>query len=70
MEITKEFKKTLDQTEAIKLISSGAKHIMLYGGSRSGKTFILVYAIILRALKVKSRHVILRAVFNHIKTSI
>ena len=43
---------------------------MLYGGSRSGKTFIIIFAIIIRALKKKSRHVILRAVFNHIKTSI
>ena len=43
---------------------------MLYGGSRSGKTFISVYSVIVRACKVKSRHVILRLNFNHIKTSI
>lgn len=43
---------------------------MLYGGSRSGKTFISVYALIVRACKEKSRHVILRLNFNHIKTSI
>jgi PBSX family phage terminase large subunit len=43
---------------------------MLYGGSRSGKTFITIYAIIVRASKCKSRHVILRLNFNHCKTSI
>lgn len=43
---------------------------MLFGGSRSGKTFISVYAVIVRASKVKSRHAILRLKFNHCKTSI
>lgn len=43
---------------------------MLYGGSRSGKTFIVLYAMIIRACKFKSRHVILRLAFNHAKTSI
>jgi PBSX family phage terminase large subunit len=52
------------------LLSSEAKHIMLFGGSRSGKTFSLVRAIVIRALKAKSRHVILRLNFNHAKTSI
>ena len=43
---------------------------MLLGGSRSGKTFLIVYALIVRACKVKSRHIILRHTFNSIKTSI
>lgn len=47
-----------------------ARYIMLYGGSRSGKTFIAVYALCVRASKVSSRHVILRLKFNHAKTSI
>lgn len=64
------FKKTLIQCKAIILLAGFARHIMLFGGSRSGKTFIAVYAIIVRACKVKSRHVILRLNFNHIKTSI
>tara|TARA_R110000850_G_scaffold107304_1_gene218717 strand:- start:787 stop:1959 length:1173 start_codon:yes stop_codon:yes gene_type:complete len=38
--------------------------------TRSGKTFIIVFAIIIRACKVKSRHVMLRQTFNSIKTSI
>jgi PBSX family phage terminase large subunit len=65
-----EFKKTTKQVEAIKLLGSKAKDIMLFGGSRSGKTFILIYAIIVRACKVKSRHCILRFKFNHAKRSI
>lgn len=64
------FVKTPKQKEAIKLLASSAKNIMALGGSRSGKTFILIYALIVRACKVKSRHVILREKFNAIKTSI
>ena len=51
-------------------MSGPEKNIMLYGGSRSGKTFIIVYAIIVRACLEKSRHVMLRKTFNSIKTSI
>ena len=65
-----EFKLTEKQCEADKLLSSQARHIMLFGGSRSGKTFLAVRALIIRASKEKSRHVILRLNFNHIKTSI
>jgi hypothetical protein len=44
---------------------------MLRGGSRSGKTFLLVRAIIQRAINAPgSRHVIFRFRFNHAKTSI
>ena len=64
------FKKTIIQAKAVRLLASDAKHIMLYGGSRSGKTFIIVFAMIVRACKVKSRHVMLRQTFNSIKTSI
>jgi hypothetical protein len=43
------------------LLKSGAKHILLFGGSRSGKTTVLVMAIIYRALKFAgSRHLICR----------
>ena len=45
--------------------------IMLFGGSRSGKTFIIVRAIVIRALAAAgSRHAILRFRFNHVKASI
>jgi len=44
---------------------------MLYGGSRSGKTFLHVRNTVVRALKApKSRHAILRFRFNHLKASI
>jgi hypothetical protein len=65
------FIKTTKQVEAVTLLSSNAKYILLEGGSRSGKTFILIYAIFVRALKApKSRHCILRLRFNHAKTSL
>lgn len=44
---------------------------MLFGGSRSGKTFLLTRQVIVRALKSpRSRHAILRFRFNHVKASI
>jgi hypothetical protein len=59
------------QLQAQELLAGLAKHILLYGGSRSGKTFILVRAIVMRALKAPgSRHAILRFRFNHLKASI
>jgi len=64
------FKKTITQTRAIKVLGSIARFIMLFGGSRSGKTFIIIYAIMIRASKVKSRHVIFRSKFNAAKTAV
>lgn len=63
------FKKTAKQVEAVILL---AKVFMcaLYGGSRSGKTFILIYALIVRGSKVKSRHVVIRKTFNAVKRAI
>jgi phage terminase large subunit-like protein len=44
---------------------------MLFGGSRSGKTFLIVRNIVARALKApSSRHLIVRFRFNHLKSSI
>lgn len=44
---------------------------MLFGGSRSGKTFVLIAAIIMRALKAPgSRHAVMRFAFNHLRSSI
>jgi len=64
------YKKTVKQHEAISLLQGTARHVLLYGGGRSGKTFLLIYAMIVRALKHKSRHLILRIHFNHVKTSV
>jgi PBSX family phage terminase large subunit len=55
------FKPTAVQRKALTLLKSGAKHILLFGGSRSGKTTVLVMAIIYRALLFAgSRHLICR----------
>lgn len=44
---------------------------MLFGGSRSGKTFLIIRAIVIRAMKApKSRHAVLRFRFNACKASI
>ena len=65
------FKYTADQMAALQLVRGAAHHIMLYGGSRSGKTFLIVAVLILRAIKAPgSRHAIFRFRFNHNKTSI
>lgn len=65
------FSLTQKQQEAQKILASDAKHIMLFGGSRSGKTFLLVRNVVLRALKAKtSRHAILRFRFNSLKASV
>lgn len=48
-----------------------ATHFMAFGGSRSGKTFLIVRAIIIRAMRASgSSHVILRFRLNHLKDSI
>ena len=45
------FMPTAVQKKALKLLSSSAKHVLLFGGSRSGKTTVLVMAIIFRACR-------------------
>lgn len=65
------FRLTAKQVEAMDVLSGDATHSMLFGGSRSGKTFLYVRGVVMRALKApKSRHCILRFRFNHIKSSI
>lgn len=52
---------TPDQNRAMALVREGKRHTLLYGGSRSGKTFLLVLVIVLRALMFPdSRHLIYR----------
>lgn len=66
-----EFKLTERQLQAQNILGGIATHLMLFGGSRSGKTFLLVRNVVLRALKApNSRHLIARFRFNHIKTAI
>ena len=55
------FRPTRVQKAALRLLKSGAKHVLLFGGSRSGKTTILVIVIIFRAVRYAgSRHLICR----------
>ncbi|MDY4525219.1 MAG: phage major capsid protein [Treponema sp.] len=55
------FKPTEVQKKALELLKSSAKHVLLFGGSRSGKTTVLVMAIIYRAIAYPgSRHLICR----------
>lgn len=65
-----QFKLTKKQSEALDILIGNSKNIMLFGGSRSGKTFLLVWSIFIRASLHKSRHVILRDKFNHAKRSL
>jgi hypothetical protein len=56
-----EFEPTGVQSRALALVNGGAKHILLFGGARSGKTTVLVMAIVYRAWRFAgSRHLICR----------
>lgn len=65
-----DFRLNAKQRQLYELIRSDATHVMAYGGARSGKTFALFRAVMVRALKAKSRHAVLRYRFNHIKASV
>lgn len=53
------------------ILSGLAVWLMLFGGGRSGKTFLVVRNIVVRALKAPgSRHLIVRFRYNHVKASI
>lgn len=59
------------QLQAVSIASKDATHVMLYGGSRSGKTFVHLRNIATRAVRAPgSRHAVLRFRFNHLKASI
>lgn len=62
---------TAKQLQANAVLQSPSTHVLLYGGSRSGKTALLVRAILIRALKAPgSRHAVLRFRFNAVKAAI
>jgi hypothetical protein len=62
---------TPTQERSLGLIAGPASNVLLRGGSRSGKTFAMVAAIVIRAMRAPgSRHAIWRYRFNHVKTSI
>lgn len=65
------FQLTPKQVEANRLLGSSATHVLLRGGARSGKTFLIMRAIATRAIKApNSRHGCFRQRFNHIKNSV
>lgn len=62
---------TAKQIEGRALLNGPARNIMLRGGSRSGKTFLITRNIIQRGINAPgSRHAAFRFRFNHIKTSL
>lgn len=63
-------KLTPRQQEAEALLRSPASHCMLFGGGRSGKTFIILRNIVGRALTCPSRHCILRLHFTSVIKSV
>ena len=65
------FKLTQRQEEAQAYCAGDATNAMLFGGSRSGKTFLLTRNVVFRALKApESRHAIFRFRYNHLKASV
>lgn len=68
---TTDFSLTAKQQEATRLMGGPQTHTMLFGGSRSGKTFVIVRGYCVRAIKhAGSRQAMLRFRFNHIRSSI
>lgn len=66
-----QFKLTPKQVQANRLLAGRQTHTMLVGGSRSAKTFTLVRALCVRALRApESRHVIFRLRYNALRASI
>ena len=65
------FKPTTSQVRAYDLLTSDAVHCALGGGSRSGKTFWLIRALVMRAnLAPGSRHGIFRYRFNALEGAV
>jgi phage terminase large subunit-like protein len=59
------------QLQAQSVLAGSATHNMLFGGSRSGKTFLLVRNTVMRAVKAPgSRHAVLRFRFNAVKAAV
>ena len=59
------------QRNAWNALCGPATHVLLYGGARSGKTFLWTIWLVLRALaKPKSTHAVVRYRFNHLKASV
>jgi hypothetical protein len=69
--IVEPFALTEKQQAAQEILNGPAKHVMLAGGSRSGKTFLIIRKQVQRRLKAPgSRGVVLRFRLGHVKQSI
>lgn len=69
--MTQTFKLTAKQSELRDMLAGPQTNTLIYGGSRSGKTFLLCYAIATRALVAPgSRHAIFRRYGVAVKQSI
>jgi phage terminase large subunit-like protein len=65
------FALTTKQEQAQAICAGDATHILLYGGSRSAKTFLLMRNIVMRALKAPgSTHAVLRFRLSHCVSSV
>ena len=65
------FQLTAKQEQAQELLNGPAQHVMLAGGSRSGKTFLIIRKQVQRRLNAPgSRGAVLRFRFGHVKQSI
>lgn len=68
---TQTFELTPKQKEVRAIFATAAKYLLVYGGSRSGKTFFICYSILVRAIKAPgSRHAIFRRHGVAVKQSI
>ena len=66
-----EFHYTPAQRRALTAAGGSAGHLLLYGGSRSGKSFALCCALVVRALKSPgSRHAVIRRHYTAVHASI
>lgn len=62
---------TPKQQEGNRLLGGSQKHTLMVGGSRSGKTFLCVRAVVTRSVKAaNSRHAIFRLRFNALRASV
>jgi len=65
------FKITKAQDKARDMLNSDAVHCALGGGARSGKTFLLIRQVVMRACRSPgSRHAVFRFRFNALKQSV
>ena len=69
--MTKSFSLTSKQNEVKALLAGEQTHSLIYGGSRSGKTFLILFVIIIRAaMAAGSRHLFARLHNVDVRTAV